>query len=150
MLLPNKISLDHIPKKIINTANLMVYLQCILKFTTRMFSAKIYLTTISPPPQCRRFLFFYLDFLVDLDFFIFLDFSSTLVHVYPLGMAKGSVVSCATAAAPCCCCLLADPDWLLFRLSHVDVDDDDRDEDDGKDEQWLCDLCSSSAWLLPP
>lgn len=80
----------------------------------------------------------YLDFLVDLDFFSLVDFSSTLVHVYPLGMAKGSLCSCCCCCCPrteelCRCCLLAD--WLLFRCNHVvDFDEDDEDDDeDGND-----------------
>jgi hypothetical protein len=67
-----------------------------------------------------------LDFLTDLDFFILLDLSSTLVHVYPLGIAKGSACCCCRPTEELCrwCCLLAD--WLLFRRNHeVDEDDDE-------------------------
>lgn len=72
----------------------------------------------------------YLDFLVDLDFFILCDLSSTLLHLYPLGIAKGSDSCAPEAEHRCCCCLLADADWLLFRLNHIDDDDE---EEDGKD-----------------
>lgn len=69
-----------------------------------------------------------------------------LDHVYPVGIAKGSLSHCCptdedAAAADdddefrcccCCCCLLAD--WLPFRLSHVDPvtdeNDDEADDDD--------------------
>lgn len=47
------------------------------------------------PPRMHHYImlkvhYTYLHFLIDLDFFILLDFLSTLVHVYPLGIANGS------------------------------------------------------------
>lgn len=52
-----------------------------------------------------------------------------LVHVYPLGMAKGSVPQCGAIVVAddddddneLCRCLFAD--WLPFLLSHEDEDD---------------------------
>lgn len=73
----------------------------------------------------------YLDFLTDLDFFIFCDLSSTLVHEYPTGIAKGSESNAIEELL--CCDLLW---WLLFRLSHADATEDEEEDDDTNEE--LC------------
>ena len=66
---------------------------------------------------------FHLDFLTDLDFFIFRDESfPLLVHVYPTGIAKGSESKAPEEEHRCWCWLLL---LLVLLLSHVDLPEDD-------------------------